>query len=79
MLFFVGMYTLAPNGVFFCVHSMEVGSSPTQISLWGNGEMAETHAGATPIFGYSPQKEKTLAWPMGKCDLLRCDTFISSN
>lgn len=69
LLFFVGLYMLAPNRFFFCVHSMEVGSSCSQISLWGNGKMAETHAEATPIFCYSPQKEKLWHGQWRKCDI----------
>lgn len=80
LLFFIRMYSLAPILYFFRVRSMEVGSSRTQISPWGNGKMAETHAGATPSFSSVPQKETTLVRPMGKTwyFLLR-DTFMSSN
>lgn len=68
-LAFEGMYTPAPNRFFFCVHSMEVGSSRTQISLWGNGKMAETHAGATPIFATRHRRRKLWHGQWGKCHI----------
>lgn len=69
LLSFGGLYTPAPNRFFFCIHSMEVGSSRTQISLWGNGKMAETHAGTTPIFATRHRRRNLWHGWWGKCHI----------
>lgn len=79
-LFFVGMYTLPQNRFFFSrtQHgSRLILHSDISVGEWKNGRDAcLCHS----YFFYSPQKEKTLAWPMGKMwYFLLCDTFISSN
>lgn len=58
-----------------CVHSMEGDSSRTQISLWGNGKMAEMHAEATP---FSPCHRKRKHWHgwQGICDIF-CTVILS--
>lgn len=68
LLFFIGMYVLATILFSVCVHSMEGDSSRTQISLWGNGKMAEMHAEATP---FSPCHRKRKHWHswQGLCDI----------
>lgn len=68
LLFVIGMYALAPILSSLCVHSMEGDSSRTQISLWGNGKMAEMHAGATPFSRCHWKRKHWHSWH-GMCDI----------